>query len=247
MNIELERQVMDSLILAGLIHVRLYFRFNEIAALSFVKKSTLQRVLARLVKRVWIKKIVTHSYSALKPIGKVGYLRNFREPYYKSIPKEAQGLILFPEEPVNKFIEELPKLKRKKRFMTIDSNQIQIEEESFANHLDNIEHPNKRDKVFRNGSFKGRTKLWRKCIKSEMPPQFTFYKLIEYPYWHRIRGGYMKAEVNEKLVPEWNVDDGTEEYWRDAAKEGQLISKEWHEIIPRIDMRKRILQHFNTS
>ena len=48
----------------------------------------------------------------------------------------------------------------------------------------------------------------------------------------------MKAEVNEKLVPEWNVDDGTEEYWRDAAKEGQLISKEWHEIIPRIDMRK---------
>lgn len=55
MNLELERLVMDTMYLAHHIYQKNHLFFNEISELSGVKKSSLQRVLPRLVSRGWIK------------------------------------------------------------------------------------------------------------------------------------------------------------------------------------------------
>jgi len=56
MNIELEKNVINAMYQKRHTTKKQYFFFNEISKMSNVKKSSLQRVLARLVKRDWIRK-----------------------------------------------------------------------------------------------------------------------------------------------------------------------------------------------
>jgi len=57
MNIELEKKVIDAMYHKRHTTGIQYFFFNEISKISNVKKSSLQRVLGRLVKRDWIRKV----------------------------------------------------------------------------------------------------------------------------------------------------------------------------------------------
>jgi len=107
MNVELEKRVMDSMYLAHQIHQQQYFFFSEISELSEVKKSSLQRVLPRLVKRGWIKegkvsilpeKDWVQFLMKRKITERVGY-KVFEYPYFiigKRVIKKNDGYYKIP-------------------------------------------------------------------------------------------------------------------------------------------------------
>ena len=137
---------MDSMYLSHLILIRQYFFFNEISELSSVKKPSLQRILARLVKRGWIKK------------GKVSI-----------IPK----------------------------------------------------------------------KNWLQFIMKRKITKRVGYKVIEYPYVERMRGGFTKNDDYYK-IPKWNVPEGCKRFWKNSAKEIRKLRDEFFDTeIERIDLLKR--------
>jgi len=238
MNIELERDVMDAIYLTRIIYCKMWFRFNEIANLSGVKKSTLQRILKRLENIGWLKAVIAPSYSGLGPEGKVGYLMSTEEANDPSLPYEFNGSVLFPREIKEKFVELLPELSRKKiKLINFGSNEYQEYIETFQDYLvQEFRNVKQREKAFKNLRFKGRTQLLRKCIKSELANEYKFYRLVEYPYVYRIRGGHMKSESKENFIPNWNTKKGTKHFWKNAAKDMKFLQDKWYEIIPRVNL-----------
>ena len=219
MKIELDRQVMDTMSLWSFIHARLYFRFNEIANLSNVKKPSLQRILPRLAKRGWIEKTTGLSRSGLKPEGRIFHLLSYDETK-KETYKELKMKDHFPSDLSEEFKTELKKLAEKRNI--------------------NIPYPQEREKILRRGRIKGRAELWRKITTKEAK-KFTFYRIKEYPYVYRILGGHLRKKEKIK-IPKWNVPEGTKRFWKDSAKEFRKLRDEFFDTeIERIDLAKRAL------
>ncbi len=217
-NVILERQVMDTMFLGFFISDRQYFRFNEIANLSNVKKPSLQRILPRLVKRGWIEKTTKPSYSGLKPEGRVFHLLSYDEAK-KQTYRELKMKVLFPSDLAEEFKTELKKLEKKR----------------------NIKIPyQEREKILRRGRIKGRTELWKK-IAAKKAKKFSFYRIKEYPYLDRILGGRLKSKEKIK-IPKWNVPEGTKRFWKDSAKEFRKLRDEFFDTeVKRIDLANRAL------
>ena len=224
MKIEHERAVLEAMYLAKLVSGELYLRKNEISILTGIIKSSLQRILPRLIKRGWVEEKSVLSYSKWTPRGKVGQL----EWVWLIDSKRNKRKALLPKEILDEYQEKLLKLTRTKTERSIDWTKITKAE----SYLDVVKQMNQRKqyRVLRQNSlpFRGRRKLWKNLLDKETPKQeYTFYKLLVFPYiFDRRIGGHMKSNQNDKVFPRWNdVPKKYENYWREAAQELKKIIK----------------------
>lgn len=101
-KLDLERQVMECMYLHHRIHsdYRKYFFFNEIQEMSTVKKSSLERILPRLIKRKWIKREEIKIYPKIKRSAKPfthKIRKNYKIPKLKNVKiRMAYKIIEFP-------------------------------------------------------------------------------------------------------------------------------------------------------
>ena len=86
MNPILEKRLISSMYMEHLEQQREWFRFNEIAALSGIKKSSLQRVLPRLIKRGWIECQKSWSFSPQEPQGAIVHMMGSAEVQNYKLP-----------------------------------------------------------------------------------------------------------------------------------------------------------------
>lgn len=217
MNIDLEHQVMDTFMLSRLILRRLELRFNEISELSQVKKSTLQRILPRLVARKWIQKI--EQFESRGSIGQMIWVRGKNK-------EKVLEWVLLPKESVDYFESEYPNLVRSRPSLDDD---VRVGDESLTDVI-KIMHPRKQSRILREKSlrFKGRNKLLKDSYEKFFShKQYISYKLIEYPYFYRMRGGFMKSDENDLVAKPWNVPVGTKRFWKAAAEDIKKIRRKW--------------------
>lgn len=209
MIVENEKKVMDCVYLSHLLSGRRYLRFNEILALANIKKPSLQRVLARLVRRRWIERKIHASYSGTKPENRMFeavITRTAKKSY-----KETKDLPFVESDILEEFAEKIDELEKKRGI------KIRFELE--------------RRKIVRKGRLKGRNRLWKEISSKNNPKKFTFYSLIEYPYLYRIRGGFVSSDYNDKEIPPWNVREKDKLFWKNSAKDIGYLTKEWKEDI----------------
>ena len=190
MKIELERSVMDGFVRSyvqfGLQHVR----FNQIARMSEVGKSTLQRILPRLVNRGWIEKQRKYSWSD----GRIGS-RLYNIHFIND--SESKG---------NHFV-----IKEMKK----DLEEKLEENESYRNIVNYGVHPKTKEKMVRKGTIPSLKPGFDKVLAGHLPTEHTFYRLIEYPFYFRRPA---LENVQEQKSIEWACPKGTKRYWRRSAK-----------------------------
>lgn len=235
MKIELERQVMDTMMLSRHFLDRINLRLDEISAISGIRKSTLQSILPRLIKRSWIEKTVLQSYSNEEPKGEIG---NLVLVMGKNKKGERRSLLV-PKEALEKIDKRYPKLLR-----TVVNYQFSQEPEykkqSLRQAVEKMDI-RKRRRIMREKSmkFSGRSKLIRNSFRGKSFRKYVFYKLIEYPYHYRIRGRFMQANEEDLVVKPWNTPDGTTRFWKNAATDLSTMESKLDEILVRINLIPR--------
>jgi len=206
-KIQLEKQVMDTLFLAHELHDRRYLRAYEISKIANIKQNNLTRILSRLVKRGWIEK--TKDYSLVgETEGGVLHLMGTDDVKTKSLPKEARGLVGFPIEFIKKFEEDLKRAKAK------------------SDYFYNYSRRQEKESVIRKGRIPGRSKLWKKILLGGKTKEYTFYRLVQYPFLiHKIQSYPKNTEPKRRKVPKWKIPEGTKRFWKQSAKN---LMKELH-------------------
>jgi len=208
MNNDLERLVMDSIVRLHMLDRFQYLRFNQIAKKSGVKKSSLQRILPRLVNRGWIKKEKSYSWSGLKREGRI-YHMYFPNGIEKSRVKEKDGF----------YIHEI-------------SNDLQKELQNLRSYKD-IAHPYTRKKILRKGRLSGRSQSVKKVLSRHIPKEYIFYRLAEYPFFIPRTRLYVNSEPNPNDF-EWKHPKGKKHFWKKCAKEimDEIKSITWKKRYP---------------
>ena len=201
MKTVLEKQVMVSLFLARHFKKREWFRFNEVAKISGVKKPTLQRILPRLEARGWIQSWTGESFDPNEPAaGAVFHLD------HKSF---------VPIEVLNEYQSRVQKLKRKVRLLAKDDSlTYPKQEERYAEALERYGKRKKKDMPFR-----GKAEAWRRAFVSVQPRQYTFYSIIMFPYIRELL-----YPLGVKILLPYGIDSGsvppgTKRLWYNSAKE----------------------------
>ena len=85
MKIGLEKRVMNTMYLQQKIHRKSYFFFNEVHEYTEIPKSSLQRILPRLVKRRWIRKFNVPILDKKDWIKNLTRRKKIERPAYKVI------------------------------------------------------------------------------------------------------------------------------------------------------------------
>ncbi|MCH8915994.1 MAG: MarR family transcriptional regulator [Thaumarchaeota archaeon] len=201
MKIELEKQVMDSLFLAHELHDKHYLRASEISEFANIKQNNLTRILSRLVKRDWIEKTKEYSLLGGEPEGGVLHLMGTDDVKTKSLPREARGLVGFPIEFVKKFEEDLKHAKAK------------------SDHFYNYSRRQEKESVIRKGRIPGRAELWKKILLGGKTKEYTFYRLVQYPFLiHKVQSYPKNTEPKRRKAPKWKIHEGTKRFWKQSAK-----------------------------
>ena len=141
MNPTLERQLILSMYSQHLKQQREWFRFYEIVVISGIRKSSLQRILPRLINRGWIERLQELSFSPNEPQAAIIHLlgsedvQNYRLPLWQwppsasdnnnnttdNVQRPRQRKIrqlatprpYFPKEVADQYVKKLPSLERK--------------------------------------------------------------------------------------------------------------------------------------
>jgi len=186
-----------------------------------------------LEKRKWLEKKTTYSYSDIKPKGKIDFM------YLIPSKENDSPDVWVSKSLMEKYMKEFPKLKRKKIYTTLRGEKIP-EEKTFAQILEEI-HPRKRSKSLKKGiRMPGLAKLVEKILKEEKGKKYTFFRLNEFPFLYRIRGGHVPSDYNDKIVPPWNFPMGTKRFWKNSANDMKYLIKKWKDIIPRYEINFKL-------
>lgn len=193
----LERQVMVSLYLAHHFYKRQWFRFNEVAKLTGVRKSSLQRILPRLESRHWIQSWRGESFDDNEPAMAIFHL---------------QPRSFLPVEIVNEYNFRIQNLKRHVQYQTFPDLMFHKQEQTYA---EAIKEKNQR----KNMPFKGKARSWHLAVASTMPRRYTFYQVIMFPFIHKVIFPYGKKILVHYGAIYSTVPEGTKRMWYNAAKE----------------------------
>jgi len=214
MKTELEIQVMNTLFRVHENENRPYLRKYEIASILKINHANLNYTLPRLVKRGWIEKLKAYSFTGKEPNSQTFHL-SFEKS--NNIPKEAvnpyyEGKIsTLPIEYMKEFYRRMPNLKRTQNEFDFEHGHF-TKEVTLQEELKNS-HPSKRFKFLRNGRFNGRKELWEKILTEGRMKEYTFYRLVYYPFLTR------KITIGENRFEKFNVPKGKKRIWFKAAKE----------------------------
>lgn len=194
MKIELERDVMNAIYKQRVIQRRRYLRMSEIAKASGVSKASLQRILPRLVKRGWIKKEVAESWSGKEPEERKYHLEYLGGMTMDTIRHRRFHIREISKE-YREGIENLP---------------------DFLNKTERM-HPKERMKILRKGKVRGRVPSLQKTIKNHIAKEYTFYKIVQYPFIFRM--STHSSPKPEKENSGWTYVGGTKRFWKKSGKE----------------------------
>ncbi len=152
MEINLERDVMDNMLMAHFITGKENFRYNEIVHLSNMKRpSSLRRVLDRLVERGWIEKSI--------PKGRVFHFTDKKEARQETY-KEFADVVGFPSDKRDLFKAKLRNYEEETRMLKIPKFE--------------------KEKILRRGRIKGRKKILDEILTEKK--EIILYKITEYPF-----------------------------------------------------------------
>ena len=194
MKIELERDVMNAIYKQKVLQRRRYLRISEIARASGVSKASLQRILPRLVRRGWIKKEISGSWSGKEPEGRKYHLEYLGGMIMDTIRHRRFHI----REISNEYREEIENLP------------------DFLNKTDRI-HPKERMKILRKGKLRGRASSLQNTLKNHIPKEYTFYKIVQYPFIFRISTHSSSEPRKEKSG--WIYMEGTKRFWKKSGKD----------------------------
>lgn len=202
MKKELEREVMNTLYREKILSHRRYLRFYEIAKESDIPKSSLQRILPRLIKRGWIEKKNAGSWSGKEPEGRMYHLEVLRKNI--DSPEKQRFHV---REITKEYMEGLEKLP------------------DFVDKTHGL-HPNYKIKILRKGRLKDRVASLEKILTNHTPKNYDFYRIVEYPFLFKVTvtiGSDPKKEAYE-----YTFEKGRKRFWKNAANE---VAKEVKDIL----------------
>lgn len=256
MNPFLEKRLIFSMYMEHLKQQREWFRFNEIAALSGIRKSSLQRILPRMIKRGWIERQKSWSFSDKEPQGAIKHLmgsaevqnyklpllylsdgNNNRKDGQRQRPRKTRRLVtprpLFPKEVAEEYARQLPSLERKVVDGMASNEEVLYGKESYSEaEAKRLEQS--RGKISKKAiRFRGQAELFEDTWKKTMAKEYVFYRVIVLPYF----------EFPILLVPpslrlnhfDWyNIPGGTKRFWTRAKQELIEELKQYEKANPNI-------------
>jgi hypothetical protein len=242
MNPKLEKRLILSMYMEHLKQQREWFRFNEIAARSGIKKSSLQRVLPRLIGRGWIECQKSWSFSPNGPEGAIMHLLGSAEVQNYKLPllslsndngnkkngqrqrqRKTRRLVppraLFLKEVAEEYAKRLPSLERKVA-SSIEDDLTPIYEKQKYSQAEAERLKQSRGKISHKKAirFKGQAKLFEDARKKMMPKEYVFYRVVVLPYiqFPTLLG---PPSLQLKDFHWYNLPSGTKRFWAKAKKE----------------------------
>jgi hypothetical protein len=243
MNSVLEKRLIFSMYMEHLKQQREWFRFNEIAALSGIKKSSLQRVLPRLIKRGWIECQKSWSFNPKEPQGAIVHLMGSAEVQNYKLPllylssdgnnnkrdvqrrrrrkrrQLAKPRPLFPKEIADEYVRRLPSLERKV-VSGMESNLTPIyDKQSYCEaEAERLKQSRRKISYKKAIRFRGQADLFEDVREKMMPKEYVFYRVIILPYFQLpvlVRPPSLRLKGFE-----WNnIPEGTKRFWAKAKQE----------------------------
>jgi hypothetical protein len=256
MNPDLEKRLIISMYMEHLKQQRQWFRFEEIAELSCIKKSSLQRVLPRLIERDWIESKKCRSFSPTEPRGSVVHLmgsdevRNYKLPLLdiskakndkndgqrqgqRKTRRLATPTYLFPREVAEDYTRRLSSLDRK----VVDEMESNMEPSYTDQTYSEAEAERlkqSRGKISKKAiRFKGQTDLFEDALKKVMPKEYVFYQVVVLPYY-KFPVITMPPSVRLKAFRWFNIPHGTKRFWAKAKQELLQLIEEHEKANPNI-------------
>lgn len=247
MNPDLEKRLIISMYMEHLKQRRQWFRFEEIAELSGIKKSSLQRVLPRLIERRWIECKKYRSFSPMEPRGGVVHLMGSDEVQNYKLPvldlsksnndkndRELQGqrktrrlatpTNLFPREVAEEYTRRLPSLERKVVDRMESNLELSYTDQTYIQ-AEEERLKQSRGKISKKAiRFKGQTDLFEDALKKTMPKEYVFYQVVV-PSYHPYP--LMPLSVRIKSFDWDNIPPGTKRFWAKAKQELLQLIKEY--------------------
>jgi hypothetical protein len=254
MNPDLEKRLIISMYMEHLKQQRRWFRFEEIAMISGIKKSSLQRVLPRLIERGWIERKKCRSFSPMEPRGTVMHLMDSDEVQNYKLPlldlsksnndkndRQRQGqrkrrrlatpTYLFPKAVAEEYAKRLPSLKRK----VVDEMEGNMEL-SYTDQTYSVAEAERlkqsRGKISKKAiRFKGQTNLFEDTLKKAMPKEYIFYQMVIPTYQPFL---LLPLSIQLKYFDWYNIPHGTKRFWAKAKQELLQLIEEYEKDNPNI-------------
>jgi hypothetical protein len=242
MNRDLEKRLILSMYMEHLKQQREWFRFNEIAGLSDINKSSLQGILPRLIERGWIERKKSWSFSPMGPEGAVRHLMGSDEVQNYKLPllylsngnndkndrqqkgrRRARRIVtprpLFVREVVEDYACRLSSLKRKVvDGMASDTEYLYTDQTYSEAEEKRLKQSRGKISYKKTTRFRGQVDLFEDAVKKAMAKEYEFYRVVVLPYF-QFPCITISPSVQLKDFDWFNIPNRTKRFWAKARKE----------------------------